>query len=315
MSSSDGLSLSQNTAIALSSSPLSSSPVTSPLEGSSLSTGSSAADLQQTGFWDWQDARIDQILFLSLFLLLGLGTRDWTLHLPIIGVAIVTCSIVQLSLERLLAPQKGGIASLPSALITALGLSLLLRVDRWETMALAATAAIASKFVLRVQGKHIFNPGNFGIITALMLTQDAWVSPGQWGESAWFASLFLLCGGVVLRKVGRWDTTIAFLGIYAGLELGRNIYLGWTGDVLFHRLMNGSLVMFALFMITDPRTIPNAKVARLIWAGAIAVLTFVLRNFFFVNTAVFWALFCLAPLTIVFDRIWLAERFGWKPSG
>lgn len=273
---------------------------------------SSPATSPPVRWWQWQDARIDQILFLSLFLLLGLATRDWTLHLPVIAVAIATCVTLQILLEGVLTPQNWGMTSLPSALITALGLSLLLRVDRWETMMLAATAAIASKFLIRVQGKHLFNPANFGIIMALLLTQDAWVSPGQWGESAWLAAIFLLCGGLVLRKVGRWDTTIAFLGTYLGLELGRNLYLGWTWDVVLHRLMSGSLVMFALFMITDPRTIPNAKVGRLIWAGAIALLTFVLRNFFFVNTAVFWALFCLAPMTIAIDRLLPADYFTWN---
>ncbi|MBD2325497.1 RnfABCDGE type electron transport complex subunit D [Alkalinema sp. FACHB-956] len=271
------------------------------------------------------DARLYQILFLSLFLLLGLVTRDWTLHPTIILVAIVTCcatqaiaqSIVQFLQWRV--EQKSDPWPMPSlqpstyysALITALGLSLLLRVDRWETMVLACSMAIASKFLLRVNQKHIFNPGNFGIISVLLLTHHAWVSPGQWGESAWYAALFLLCGGLVLQKVGRWDTTVAFLSVYVGLEAVRNLYLGWTWDVWGHRLMSGSLVMFALFMITDPRTIPNARSARLIWAAAIAALTFVLRNVYFLNTAVFWALFVLAPLTFLLDWLFQADRFEW----
>jgi Na+-transporting NADH:ubiquinone oxidoreductase subunit NqrB len=145
-----------------------------------------------------------------------------------------------------------------------------------------------------------------------VLTGGAWVSPGQWGESVWFGVMFLICGGLVLRKVGRFDTTIAFLGFYIGLELLRNLYLGWTWDVWAHRMMSGSLVMFSLFMITDPRTIPNTKVGRLVWVFAIAFLTFVLRNFFFLNTAVFFALFWVAPLTAVFDRFWRGDRFVWN---
>jgi Na+-transporting NADH:ubiquinone oxidoreductase subunit NqrB len=178
-------------------------------------------------------------------------------------------------------------------------------------MILAASCAILSKFLLRVQGKHIFNPANLGIIAALILTPDAWVSPGQWGEDGWYALIFLGTGGLVLKQVGRWDTTVAFLGSYALLEAARNLWLGWTWDVWLHRLMSGSLLLFALFMITDPRTIPNARAARLIWAGAIAFLTFILRNSFFLSTAVFWALFALAPLTIILDYLWKAPRFSW----
>jgi hypothetical protein len=41
------------------------------------------------------------------------------------------------------------------------------------------------------------------------------------------------------------------------------------------------------------------------------VLAFVLRNLFFVNTAVIWALFLTAPLTPLFDRVFAADRFTW----
>ena len=43
----------------------------------------------------FRDARLYQILFLSSFLLLGTGTRDWTLHPEIVATAIATCLITQ----------------------------------------------------------------------------------------------------------------------------------------------------------------------------------------------------------------------------
>lgn len=270
-----------------------------------------------------QDARLYQIASLSTFLLVGFATRDWTLHPEVVISAILTCLVTQyLFLKIPFFNQDLGeslpaitIESFYSPMITSLGLSILLRVDHWWIMAFASVMAIASKFVIQVNHKHVFNPANFGIVSALVLTGGAWVSPGQWGESVWFGVMFLICGGLVLRKVGRFDTTIAFLGFYIGLELLRNLYLGWTWDVWAHRMMSGSLVMFSLFMITDPRTIPNTKVGRLVWVFAIAFLTFVLRNFFFLNTAVFFALFLVAPLTAVFDRFWRGDRFVWNRGG
>ncbi|RZM82302.1 RnfABCDGE type electron transport complex subunit D [Leptolyngbya iicbica] len=289
----------------------------------------------------FRDARDYQILFLSLFLCLGLATRDWTLRPAVIGVAIATTLLTQTLLSLWCSYQAASVGAtgellLPvtlttgtssprwqlirenfsfnwrSPLISALGLSLLLRVDHWPTMALAAFVAIASKFWLKVDGKHCFNPANIGIIAALSFTHDAWVSPGQWGEEIWYALIFLGAGGMVLKRVGRWDTTAAFLGSYALLEAMRNLYLGWTWDVWLHRLSSGSLLLFALFMVTDPRSIPNARPARLIWALSIAGLTFVLRNYFYLSTAVFWALFLLSPLTIALDRLWQSDRFVWK---
>ncbi len=283
-----------------------------------------------------RDARDYQILFLALFLGLGALTRDWTLRPEVIATAIATCLITQVLCTTLLnaahfppVPILGPDtvrastisldippAALPfnwrSPLITALGLSLLLRVDHLPTMVLAGMVAIASKFLLKIDGKHCFNPANLGIIAALCLTHDAWVSPGQWGEDMWYSLIFLGAGGLVLKRVGRWDTSVAFFGSYALLESARNLWLGWTWDVLAHRLMSGSLLVFALFMVTDPRSIPNARSARLVWAGAIAILTFILRNQFYLSTAVFWALLAMSLVTPLLDRLVQAQPFNWK---
>jgi Na+-transporting NADH:ubiquinone oxidoreductase subunit NqrB len=115
-----------------------------------------------------------------------------------------------------------------------------------------------------------------------------------------------------VQKVGRWDTTGAFLGGYALLEFIRNQWLGWTPDVFVHKMMSGSLLLFSFFMITDPRAIPDRRIARIIWSLCVAILTYVLRNHYFIATAPFWALFALSPLTILFDRMFPAKRFEWN---
>jgi Na+-transporting NADH:ubiquinone oxidoreductase subunit NqrB len=269
----------------------------------------------------FKDARNAQILFLSLFLGLGVNTRDWTIKPEFIIAVIGTCLLTQglmIGLQQLNSQSvqvgdfnKASLSSWKSALITALGLCLLLRANSETTMILAGVCAIASKFILHYRGKHFFNPANFGIITALTLTSDAWVSPGQWGTESWYFLLFLGLGGMILKQVGRWETSATFLATYAGLEAIRYLYLGWSFDVYTHQLMSGSLLLFALFMLTDPRSIPNASKSRIIWAISIAVLTFILQHLFFLSTAIFWALFLLSPLTLVFDEIWSNPRFMW----
>ncbi|MEM7713398.1 MAG: RnfABCDGE type electron transport complex subunit D [Cyanobacteria bacterium P01_A01_bin.68] len=270
----------------------------------------------------FKDIRDYQILYLSLFLLLGISTRDWTLRPLMILVAIATSLITQ-SLLTLIVNRWSSTTNkenkqheqyktnIRSPLITSLGISLLLRADYPTTMFFAAASAIASKFIFKLENKHFFNPANFGIISALVLTPDAWVSPGQWGEDWWYGLLFIGAGGMILHRIGRWDTTAAFLGFYAVLEAIRNFWLDWTWDVYLHRLMSGSLLLFALFMVTDPRSIPNSRTGRLTWAACIAILTFILRNNFYLSTAVFWALFSLAPFTLLLDQLWKASRFSW----
>ncbi|MGK7872284.1 MAG: RnfABCDGE type electron transport complex subunit D [Xenococcaceae cyanobacterium] len=284
----------------------------------------------------FQDARDYQILFLSAFLFLGISTRDWTLRVDLMLVVILSCLLTQALLSLLVnyvnsqvthrSPPKHphdqlyhpinllAISSLRSAAITSLALCLLLRGNDYTTMAIAGCLAIASKFLFRFRGKHFFNPANFGIIAALIITNDAWVSPGQWGTDWWYLLLFAATGGMILKRVGRWDTSAAFIVAYAGLEAMRNLWLGWSWDVLQHQLMSGSLLLFAFFMLTDPRSIPNATMSRLIWAVSIAVLAFILLHQFYLSTAIFWALFALAPLTIFLDSIWSAPRFSWQSN-
>ncbi len=260
------------------------------------------------------DPRNYQIAFLGLFLLLGVSTRDWSLQLTVVTTATVGCCLQQLIAKAIFQPEENPFPSLRSALITSLGLSLLLRTSHPETMLLASSLAIWSKFIFRWEDKHFFNPANFGIVVAIALTGDAWVSPGQWGEDWWYLLLFLGAGAIVLKKVGRWDTSGAFLVAYAGMEALRNLWLGWTWDVWAHKMMSGSLLMFALFMVTDPRSIPNAKNARIVWAVTIAILTFILRNYFYMPSAVFYALFIMSPVTILLDYLWVAPVFSWYKS-
>jgi Na+-transporting NADH:ubiquinone oxidoreductase subunit NqrB len=274
----------------------------------------------------FKDARDYQILFLSSFLFLGILTRDWTLQLNLICVLFVSCLLTQAFFSVLANLSNSqaisweyfiNLLSIPSwrsAIITSLGLCLLLRGNHATTMAVAGCLAIASKFLFRTQGKHFFNPANFGIISALILTHDAWVSPGQWGADWWYLLLFIGAGGIVVKRVGRWDTSATFLGAYLGLEILRNLWVGWSWDVLQHQLMNGSLLLFAFFMITDPRSIPNATASRIIWSVSLAILTFILQHTFYITTAVFWSLFILSPLTIFLDRFYSFPRFSWQQN-
>lgn len=257
------------------------------------------------------DARNYQITFLGIFLLVGILSRDWTIQpAAIFALGAATLLTQKLGSYLLKSPSVG----LRSAVITTLSLTLLLRSNSYLTLAIAGILGISSKFLLRYQGKHLFNPANFGIIVALLLTNDAWVSPGRWGVEGWYILLFISTAGIVLKKVGRWDTSVAFLLTYTFLSTIRNLWLGWSLDVLTHQLFNGSLLIFALFMLTDPRSIPNAATGRIIWAISLALVSFYLQTAWYLSTAIFWALFLLSPLTPVLDKIWSAPRFQWSTN-
>src|SRR4029078_13463117 len=84
--------------------------------------------------------------------------------------------------------------SLLSACISSLSLCLMLKTNVPGAMALASFLSIAEKFVLRINGKHFFNPTNFGICLTILLTHQAWISPGQWGNNAFLLLLIGILG-------------------------------------------------------------------------------------------------------------------------
>lgn len=256
-----------------------------------------------------RDARHFQIVYLSLFLVYGIFFLDWQADLSRYGILLAVCLGVQaIGIQR----TGKSWSSLKSALITALGLCLLLKANSVSTLVLGAAVAVGSKFLIRYRGKHLFNPANIGIIIALLLTGDAWVSPGQWGNSTLLVYFFGGAALMVLLKVGRIDTSLAFLGTFAALEYMRTVlFLGWEFEVFAHKMASGTLLLFAFFMITDPMTTPNAPKARILWAAGIAMLTFFLTNWFYVHTAPIWALVIYSPLTVILDRVFVFQQFKW----
>ncbi len=257
-----------------------------------------------------EDPRYFQILFLGSFLCYGLYYLGWDQQSVVFLSIGITAVITQMIFESF---GRKRFSSIKSAMITALGLCLLLHVNHVWVAVLAAFVAIASKYLIKRGSKHIFNPANIGIIAAIALSNQAWVSPGQWGSEviAWF--LVGSAGLMMIMKVGRLDTAFTFLGIFGLLLFIRQVlYLGWETEVWVHMMSNGTLLLFSFFMITDPRTTPNHRVARIIWAGFLACMLFVLTNYFYVQTAAIWLLFIISPLTPLFDRLFKAREFKWN---
>src|SRR4051812_44108567 len=106
-----------------------------------------------------RDPRIYQICALGLLLIYGVGFLHFEIKLAQAGTMIATALAAQFVCAR--------IARLPSfdprsALISAFSLCLLLRTNSLLLAVAAAVITIASKFVIRVNAKHVFNPTNFG---------------------------------------------------------------------------------------------------------------------------------------------------------
>lgn len=256
-----------------------------------------------------RDARLYQILFLGALLSVGVLARDFSL-LPVqMALTFAAGLATQALCVRLLGLKNVGLLS---AVITCFGLSILLRADTLWAHPLAAFIAISAKFVIRVNGKHVFNPANLGVIVGLLLIPGAWISPGQWGTDLLYAAWFVALGSIVTQRAQRMDISWMFLGCYVFLLAARSLWLGEPATILWHQLHSGALLLFAFFMISDPMTIPNHPRARLLYAALVALAAYGWQFYLFKSNALVWALFLLTPLVPLLDRLWPAKPHAWR---
>ena len=256
------------------------------------------------------DARHFQIAALTTLLAFNIAFLDFAARPLNSALAIASALTTQALCSRL---WRLPAIDLRSPLITGLSLSLLLRADAALIHAAAAAIAIASKFVLRIDGKHIWNPAGFAIVALLLIAPDhVWISPGQWGTSAWFATLLAFLAVMVLSSAGRADVALFFLAAHGALLVARAVWLGDPLTIPLHQMQSGSLLIFAFFMITDPKTTPDARIGRLLLAVAVALVAHRLAFAWQMRPALYIALIALSPLTLLIDRIFPAGRFAWS---
>lgn len=246
--------------------------------------------LMRIGWRHWlpADPRNWQIGILSLLLGYGIVRLDFDVGLPQLLAIVTTALLTQAVLGRLVRLPR---FDPRSPLITSLSLCLLLRSNDPGMLALAACLAIAGKFLLRLRGRHVFNPSNFGIVAMLALFGDqAWVSPAQWGSGTWFAFLLLCLGGMVLYRAERGDVTLAFLLAYAALVFGRGLWLGDPAAIPAQQLCNGALLIFAFFMISDPKTTPDSRAGRVLFALLVTLGAGVVQFVLYRQNGLLWSL-------------------------
>jgi enediyne biosynthesis protein E5 len=256
------------------------------------------------------DPRLYQIGTLASLLVYGIGWLEFDITPARAVVLLATALATQWACGRLF----GGppfLSGARSALISGLSLCLLLRTNRVELAALAAVITIAAKFLIRVRGKHLFNPTNGGLVAMLLLSDCVWVSPGQWGAAAFLAFLLACAGTLVVTRAARSDVTFAFIAAYAALVLGRALSVGDPMAIPLHRLESGALLLFAFFMISDPKTTPDSRAGRMLFAALVAFGGWYVQFRLFRTNGLLWSLAACSLLVPLIDWLLPARRYEW----
>jgi len=259
------------------------------------------------------DPRWYQIIVLSMLLSYGIGILDFGIRWQNAVAIFATAQVAQFIGMRLFTQSRFDPLS---ALITSFSLTLLLRTDVIVLAMLAAAIAIGSKFLIRVRGKHVFNPANVALVTLMLCSEQAWVSSGQWGSATIGAFALACLGFLVLTRAKRAETTLAFIGFFTGLLLARALWLGDPLNIPLHQVQNGALLIFAFFMISDPKTSPNTARGRIIYGALVAAVAYAIQFVFYEPNGPILALIMSAPFVPLIDAISRGQIYRWeKPQG
>ena len=260
------------------------------------------------------DPRLYQIGTLASLLVYGMVWLDFDITPGRVAVLLTTVLVTQWTCDRLFHRGSLFASTARSALISGLSLCLLLRTNRTDLAVVAAIVTIAAKSLIRVDGKHLFNPTNVGLVAMLLLTNRVWVSPGQWGAAAFFAFLLACVGSLVVNRAARSDVTFEFLLAYASFVVGRSLYLGEPLTIPWHRLESGALVLFAFFMISDPKTTPDSRIGRVLFAMLVAFGAWYVQFRLFRTNGLLWSLAACSILVPIINRIAPGARYVWPST-
>ena len=222
---------------------------------------------------------VASILFLYLFLgvtLLGFNRSP--------EQALLT-TLLCCSLDAVLTRAFSGKWVFPlSAMITSFSLSFLLNFSHHSWMiVLPVLLAIGSKYVLRLNGRHFFNPALFGVASSLLVSRELiTAAPAyQWNGIA-AMSIFIVMLGLtfVIPTVNRQWLVLSFLITYT-LQTALRAYIMRHHlpfeTLFFGTLSSPSFFIFTFFMITDPATSPPKKRDQIIVGISIALVDLVLH--------------------------------------
>ena len=170
-----------------------------------------------------------------------------------------------------------------SAHITGLATGMLLYTNaRLWPVAFAASAAIASKNVLRVRDgrgtRHVFNPSNLGITLTLLLFPWVGIAPPYMftenlvGAADWVLPGIIVCSGSFLnwRFTRRLPLIAAWLSCFVLQAFLRYLLLGTRFPSALLPMTGVAFLLYTFYMVTDPATTPSSTKEQMIFGASVA---------------------------------------------
>ncbi len=243
-------------------------------------------------------------MFITCILLVGHLSFGFLESYTRTALAIVVAIIAELILGRIF---FGKWLNLASAYITGISVGILVRSPAFWPFALGSLISIMSKYVLRVKGRHIWNPSNFGIAVLLFLAPETMaILSVQWGNNLLPIAVIWILGSIIIYRARRFHISATYVVSFLLFAFVRSWITGhpWQAEVA--PITGPMYQLFVFFMVTDPKTTVRSKTAQCVVVFIVAFVEFLLR----LNEVVYapiYALFLVGPAAVLFE-IWLDSR-------
>ncbi|MCE2962144.1 MAG: hypothetical protein ACK5UE_12300 [Chitinophagales bacterium] len=252
------------------------------------------------------DNRLLLILLLAFVYLYGWTILHWDFDFSKL-VAIFSFGLLTQTLFCL--AFKIPVNAAISTIITTMLLGLMIRTEFIFICGMVSFFAVSSKYIFQYNGKHLFNPANFGLIFMILFTHQAFITTHQ--------TDFIVISGIVLGIIGilyRSDAKkIDMLVFYFALNLLVGFvykFLGYSFESF--QLNDVWFLIYSFILVADPLSSPNSRIGRLIWALAIVLITHVLGCNLNLPYAHFYALAIGGFVMVLIDYVFNKEaRFSW----
>ena len=261
-------------------------------------------DVPVKGSWIGLNNRYIAPLFITFILIVGHLFYGILESYERTALAIVCALITELVLGRIF---FGKWLNLSSAYISGISVGILLRSPAFWPYALCSVLSIMSKYVLRVKGRHLWNPSNFGICVLLFLAPETVAALSvQWGNFKWPLLVIWILGSIIIYRAKRIHISAAYVASFLAFAFLRSWITGdpWLAEMA--PITGPMYQLFVFFMITDPKTTVKSKT----WQCVVVVVVAFVEMLFRLNQVVhapLYALFLVGPAAMLIE-IWLESR-------
>ena len=251
------------------------------------------------------DNRYVAPLFITCILLVGHLSYGILESYQKTALAIAAAIVAELILGRIF---FGKWLNLASAYITGISVGILVRSPAYWPYVLCSVISIMSKYVLRVKGRHIWNPSNFGIAVLLLLAPETMaVLSVQWGNNLLPIVVIWTLGSIIIWRARRFHISATYVVSFFLFAFLRAWITGhpWQAEVA--PITGPMYQLFVFFMITDPKTTVRSRTGQCVVAFCVALAEFFLRLDQVVYAAIF-ALFFVGPAANLIEIWWDSHK-------